>query len=290
MQKSISLSLAVCLTLTGCSVFKKSKTWEKVTQAKPDVRAEADPSKAYASQLHRDLAKDNVEHKVVTYQYRYKTRLREDAVGVRTAIVYKDNTNPANPWWIMDERLGKPVWLPNGQLDKQVAFYLRRDAEIVEQHDFTTGEGGSPAIAVPAAAPTQGTAIARASRAKQAPNAPVTVIARAKSQPARTQPAKPQAAPQAAPEPPSAVVSIEPLPAPPQERVPWIRPARFAPVNSAASSLEVEPLAAPSDVAGLFREKHGTNYDPASHVDREKMQLLRHEAHLRDGTQETRTF
>ena len=283
MQKSISLSLAVCLTLSGCSVFKKSQTWEKVTKAKPDIRAEPDPSKAYASHLHRDLAKDNVEHKVVTYQYRYKTRLREDAVGVRTAVVYKDNTNPNNPWWIMDERLGKPVWLPNGQLDKQVAFYLRRDAEIVEQHDFTSGDEGSQIRTAPAAAPMQGVAIARASRVRQAPNAPVTVIARAKAQPVRTKPV-------VAPEPPSAVVSIEPLPAPQQERAPWIRPARFAPAYSSATAPEPEPPAAPSEVTELFREKHGTTFDPASQVDREKMQLLRHEAHLREGTQETRTF
>ena len=288
MPKIISLSLAAGLTLTGCSVFKKSQTWEKVTQAKPDVRAEADPSKAYASQLHRELAKDNVEHKVVTYQYRYRTRLREDAVGVRTAVVYKDNTDPNNPWWIMDERLGKPVWLPNDQLDKQVAFYLRRDAEIVEQHDFTSGDAGNEIRTAPSATPTQGVAIARASRVKQSPNAPVTVIARAKAQLVRTQPAKSR--PVAAPEPITAVVNIEPMPAPPQERAPWIRPARFATSNPSAVATESEPLAAPSDVAALFREKHGTNYDPASHLDREKMQILRQEAHLRDGSQETRTF
>jgi hypothetical protein len=283
MQKQISLSLAVALTLTGCSVFKKSQTWEKVTKAKPDVRAEADPSKAYASQLHRELAKDNVEHKVVTYQYRYRTRLREEAVGVRTAVVYKDNTNPNNPWWIMDERLGKPVWLPNDQLDKQVAFYLRRNAEIVEQHDFTSPGSGDEIRTAPAAAPAQSVAIARATRARQSPNAPVTVIARAKAQPVKSQSV-------AAPEPLSAVVAIEPLPAPPQDRVPWIRPARFAPSGPSASASGIEPSAAPADASELFREKHGTTYDPASHLDREKMQLLRHEARLHSWSHEPRTF
>ena len=281
MHKTISLTLAVCVTLTGCSVFKKSQTWEKVTKAKPDLRGEGDPSKAYASQLHRELAKDNVEHKVVTYQYRYKTRLREEAVGVRTAVVYKDKTNPNNPWWITDERLGKPVWLPNGQLDKQVGFYLRRDAEIVEQHDFTSPDGSNQIRTAPATMPTQSVAVARASRVKQSPNAPVTVIARARKQPVRTQPA-------VAPEPVTAVASIEPLPAPPQDRAPWIRPARFAPAR--LSTQESEQTAAPSDVAETFRAKHGTDYDPASNLDREKMQLLRHEARLRDSSQETRTF
>ena len=224
---------------------------------------------------------------IVVIALQPSTKMDHDTFGTGEWLAYAGSAGLPE-MGVALERLGKPVWLPNDQLDKQVAFYLRRDAEIVEQHDFTSGDAGNEIRTAPSATPTQGVAIARASRVKQSPNAPVTVIARAKAQLVRTQPAKSR--PVAAPEPITAVVNIEPMPAPPQERAPWIRPARFATSNPSAVATESEPLAAPSDVAALFREKHGTNYDPASHLDREKMQILRQEAHLRDGSQETRTF
>jgi hypothetical protein len=282
MQKPLTISIAVCLCFTGCSVFKKSKTWETVTKNRVDTTDELDPSKAYAKELHRSLAKENVEHKVVTYQYRYKTRLREEAVGVATAVVYKDETNPKNPWWIMDERLAKPVWLPNDALEKQVSFYLRRDAEIVEQHDFPTADAShmiaddpSPAIAQPKAA------VAQHSKPKH--RAPV-----ADQEPAvvgtKPQPTNPSM--ETAHETTGPITSIiapdAVVPVPAQENVPWIRPARFGPSRFATPAITHSITGSrEQDIAELFRKMHGTSYDSASALDRSKMLLLSREARLK---------
>src|SRR5688572_28636460 len=109
MQKPLFLSLAISVALTGCST---SPTWSRVRSVRVDVRDTADPSGVYAEQLSSVLRTAGVEHRVVTYQFRYHTRLREEAVGTRTAVIYRDDSNPANPWWLMDDRAKNPVWVP----------------------------------------------------------------------------------------------------------------------------------------------------------------------------------
>ena len=126
MQKSASLTLAACLVLTGCQVFTRSQTWDKVTRTRIDTHGAGDESKAYADALSRELKASHVEHKVVTYQYHYRTRNHEESVGQGTAVIYRDDTHPENPWWIKDETSGRPTWLPNRDVKKQVAFFVRR--------------------------------------------------------------------------------------------------------------------------------------------------------------------
>jgi len=154
MNKPCSLALAMCLTLTACNGSKQKSTWQKVRETKPDkVAATADPSAAYTKKLNKVLNEHKVEHKVVTYQYRYKTRLREDAVGTHSAVIYKDNSDPENPWWLVNERTGKPVWLPGQDLNQQVSFYLRRKAEVTEEKVFSGGEPQSTETMVAKATP-----------------------------------------------------------------------------------------------------------------------------------------
>ncbi len=151
MQKPLALSIAVCLGLTGCQVFKRSEAWDKISRVRAgETTRDPDPSNAYAAKLHQALAGSGVEHKVVTYQFRYLTHLREEAVGTRTAVVYRDATNSKYPWWLKDERLSRPYWLPNGDLNKQISFYIHRPAEVLEHKDYA--EGGSSGKTVLAAA------------------------------------------------------------------------------------------------------------------------------------------
>jgi hypothetical protein len=96
--------------------------------------------------MHRVLSDDAVEHKLVTYQYRYTTRLREEAIGTRTAVIYRDNHSPNYPWWLVDERTRKPVWLPNGDVQKQVQFYAQHHTEIVDVKEFPTGAGSGKSV------------------------------------------------------------------------------------------------------------------------------------------------
>lgn len=246
MNKPAALTLAVCLTLAACEGSKQKSTWQKVTETKPDkVAASADRGEAYTAKLHKVLAAEKVEHKVVTYQYRYQTRMREEAVGTHQAVLYKDNSDPRNPWWLMDERLGKPVWLPGEDVSKQVEFYLRRTAQVVEQKEFTGGE-----------APVVDVMIARHTPVVPAGERGVTLIARTKKAPAR-ETAVAQAAPPAAP-------------------APLLHPARFGPAAHDVQIPFTAPAPSDSRYDGVFRRAHGTEYDPESPLDRRKMGTIKH--------------
>ena len=245
MKKSYSLALAAGLTLAACEGSKQKTTWQKVTETKPDKVAAADPGDAYTKKLHKLLTAEKVEHKVVTYQYHYETRLRDQAVGTHSAVLYKDNSNPQNPWWLMDERLGKPVWLPGEDVNKQVAFYLRRQAQVVEQKQFTGGEPQAPEMIV----------------AKHTPVVPagepaVTRIAKVKKAPVR-ETAVAQAAPRA----------------PQPEAAP---PVHVSPATHEVTIPFTNPVPADSPYDDVFRRAHGSGYDPASPLDRRKMDTIKH--------------
>ena len=262
MQKFISLSLVGCLTLCGCGVFRRSNTWATVTSARTriDTRAEADPSRAYATHLSKTLASASVEHKVVTYQYRYRTRLREEAIGTRTAVIYRDNTNRKNPWWLMDEQLRKPVWLPGQDLNKQVAFYLRDDAEIVETRDVHGSAENKSMLAMSRKTNSQpvheleATGIVRLLPVRKTDRSQILIARAPMKRPASAQ------MPLFAADRPLA----------------WLRPARFAPVSSAPAFTPVPVPFATESFAAIFRSRHGTAFDPASIVDRRKMDELHH--------------
>ena len=262
MKKPCTLALAVGLTLAACEGPKQKTTWQKVTETKPDKVAAADPGEAYTNKLHKMLTAEKVQHKVVTYQYRYETRMRDQAVGTHSAVLYKDDSNPQNPWWLMDERLGKPVWLPGQDVNQQVAFYLRRQAQVVEQKEFT---GGEPQAA--------GTMIAKNTPVVPPGEPAVTRIAKVKKAPVRE-----TAVAQAAP------------PAPQPEAAPFVRPARFAPATHEVTIPFTNPAPGDSRYDDVFRRAHGTDYDPASPIDRRKMETIKHALLETREPAATRTF
>jgi hypothetical protein len=91
--------------------------------------------RAYAAELHGNLGA--TPHKVVTFEVDYFSKLRGSKTTQRTAVFYHDEQKLKQPWWVMDSTLDKPVWLPNRPLTEQVSFYARRDARVVEVHDYT---------------------------------------------------------------------------------------------------------------------------------------------------------
>jgi hypothetical protein len=149
MPQRLFLLLALTLTLAGCTVFRKSPTWEAVMRTRPRVAEAADPSATYADHLHRQLAARGVEHRIVTYEFGYFTRQHEEAIGSRTAVIYRDDTHPVHPWWLTDERQSRPRWLPNGSVEKQVSFFARGDVKIVQQRHYPARRDGRSAAAVP---------------------------------------------------------------------------------------------------------------------------------------------
>jgi hypothetical protein len=304
MQKPLALSIAACLALTGCNAFRKSETWSQAVKVRPaETTLDPDPSNAYAAKLHNAFTAQGVEHKVVVFQYEYTTRHYEKAVGTRTAVIYRDDSNPAYPWWLKDDRLNNPFWLPNGSLDKQVSFYIRRKAQVIEVKEYPA-RGGSgktsltlaqPAPKIHAAhKPQAPAAVTRLAPVKKAPApvvarkpAPETKIARspetAKAPVKRTQPEPVAKGPVTAIKAVASIFTPKPAAAAKDLAAPepiasrntggsfWAPPAVLDPEQQPA-------LTAPRDthMEKLFRAKHGTDYNRFSPTDRRKMQQLQH--------------
>lgn len=212
MRSTIALLLTACVSFTACSV-RRSKGWETALSTRVDT-ADADPAAAYAEKLSAALTAAGVEHKVVTYEFRYRTRLREDAIGTRTAVIYRDDSSARDPWWLADGNAGGPVWLPGHDLERQLAFYMHRPATVVSVDGSPAGGDGKRQLAETA----QPSLFARLW--------PVRKTERSRR-------------------------SIAPQPAAPAAKIP---PRQLA----------------------LFRARHGSPFDPASVVDRVKMERLTH--------------
>ena len=255
MKNHCQFFILVCLAFAACTGSKQKTTWQKVRETKPDKEIAGDSVEAYRKKLHNFLLAEKVEHKVVTYQYRYQTRLRDEAVSTQTAIIYKDNTDPKNPWWLVNERTGKPVWLPGEDVSKQVGFYLRRKAEVLAQTSFA---GGEPQ--------PSGTVVAKHTTTVPVQESEVTSIAKIKQMPTRD----------------TAVAQTEP--------VPFIRPARFNPTTPGVAIPFTSDAPAEVHCEEKFRHVHGTDYDPSSQIDRRKMETIKHALLDTREPAATRTF
>ncbi|MEO6785779.1 MAG: hypothetical protein ABI318_06565 [Chthoniobacteraceae bacterium] len=136
----LSLLITAAIFLTGCEAAKRSRTWETVRSV-PHIGPRMDtPDTAYADRLHSALHDARVEHKVVTFKFRYRSRLLLNPEGEETAVIYRDNATPAHPWWLMAERLTTPVWLPSEPVASQAAFYVSRPVTIVKVEDFLVND------------------------------------------------------------------------------------------------------------------------------------------------------
>lgn len=136
MHKFALLTATAALFLAGCEAPRHSRTWETVKAVRHVGPFVKDPAVAYAEKLHKALQSTRVEHRVVTFKFRYRSRLLLNREGEETAVIYRDPATPAHPWWLMSERLFSPVWLPTQPLASQVAFYVRRPATVVSLDEF----------------------------------------------------------------------------------------------------------------------------------------------------------
>jgi hypothetical protein len=86
---------------------------------------------------------------VVTYEYHYTIPFREDTVGTHTAVVYRDETNPNNPWWLMEDRLARPIWMSGEDLKGQLEFYVHHEVNVVHEKAFPArGEDHKESLAM----------------------------------------------------------------------------------------------------------------------------------------------
>lgn len=137
MHKIMPLAAGISLLFASCQAPRQSRTWEIVKASRHPGPGEQDPSGVYARELHKTLEKSGIAHKVVTFKFRYASRLTLNAAAEDTAVIYRDDSNPAQPWWIMAERLWSPVWVPVQAIDAQISFFVRRPATVVKVEEFS---------------------------------------------------------------------------------------------------------------------------------------------------------
>jgi hypothetical protein len=139
MKTPLSIVLAASFALSGCAIFQRSPTWDSVVSSRAHYTEDAAGGKSgYLQYLHQVLSGAGVEHKVVTYQFHFLNTFHEEAIETATAIVYRDETTPRHPWWIMDENHNVPVWLPNWALDAQIEFFIHHKAEVVTSREYAS--------------------------------------------------------------------------------------------------------------------------------------------------------
>lgn len=241
MKSRLALVLSASLLLCGCSVFRQSPTWDSVVASRSQYHSSAslDAKDGYLNHLHQVLLNAGVEHKVVTYQFRYFNPYREESAETATAILYRDSTTPNHPWWIMDEYHHVPVWLPNWEIDAQLEFFIQRKAEVVSVKDYAGRAVEEPTVAT-VTRKSRGT-IVHTPREKKFRALFAAGTDRSKP---RKSPAKPA-------------------------------PVVGHPSTPKTFSVRKGDATVDSRAVSLFRTAHGTQFDPGSSIDRAKMNELR---------------
>lgn len=250
MKTPLAIVLAASLVLCGCSVFQRSEVWDTVVKSRSEYSGGGGmgDKDGYINHLHRVLTDAGVEHKIVTYQFHFWNAYREDSVQTATAVIYRDDWNAKNPWWVMDEYRTVPVWLPSWPLAAQLEFFLHRDAEVLSEKSYGAAASRPLASAKPRRSIHQQIAAVPKPRKPRATFA----SSRAKAPALRPEPAPAEGA--------------DPLSA------------------TTLTGGGGEPVA-----GTLFRSTHGTAFDPASAIDRQKMQALKRQLFDRNRNAKLRT-
>lgn len=143
MQTHFVIPFLAALCLSGCAGTIKSTAWHVAKSTPHAGPGELPHDKTFAKKLHERLQKAGVEHRVVTYKFRYHSRIFLNRETEETAVVYRDESTRSSPWWIMSERLSSPLWLPSSPLKSQVSFYLSLSPSCMWKNiaSSTTGRG-----------------------------------------------------------------------------------------------------------------------------------------------------
>lgn len=257
MKTTFTLTAGAVLLLAACH-STKTDTWQKVVSAPHATSDVKDRSRAYAAELHATLLHAGIAHKVVTFQFRYSSKYTISGTAERTAIIYRDPAETKHPYWIMDDHLTSPVWLPEGSVERQVDFYLRRPATIVSVTDF-------PATDDKDVKPLEKSTPRKKAVSRIQPVAPAKPAAppqpKAEPQPAKiSKPEKPHAEPKTTITPveekkPAAAIKAEPAPNPSTEKkAPLINKADETP----------QAIIVPEPAAPKLRARPGLISSPTS--------------------------
>ncbi len=274
MKTTFTLTAGIALLFAACH-STKTDMWQKVVSSPRTSCDDKDKSRAYAAELHTTLLHAGIAHKVVTFQFKYSSKYTISGTAERTAIIYCDPAEPKHPYWVMDDHLTSPVWLPEESVEKQVDFYLRRSTTIVNITDFPAGD--DKAVKPLEKSVHRKPAVSRIQPAKPAaPAQPKT-----EPQPAKiSKPEKPHAEPKTTITPveekkPVAAIKAEPAPNPSAEKkTPLINkadetpqativPAPAAPKLRARPGLIGVPTSSATRKPGFFESLFARIFDRA---------------------------
>jgi len=125
----VSLSALLVLS-TGCDVFRASPGWSVATSLHVGGKGDYKQSEAYAKAVSSELTRRGIENKLVTFRYTVAGNDNAPQIITRSSVIYRDETGNY-PWWLIDNMLALPVWLPNGSVAEQVHFVTRYEPEII---------------------------------------------------------------------------------------------------------------------------------------------------------------
>lgn len=153
-----SAQIFLCLSLltlwTGCRLFHSSETQIIVKQARSSGK-DGDALTA----IHSALAQHGIAHKLVQFRYQVNVRPLNFSFGrdnyyfsntpltwlpsrpetrERAGVIYRDNADPKNPWWYVDGKVSRPIWLPSEDVQRQVNFAMHHSVNLVSVEDFDT--------------------------------------------------------------------------------------------------------------------------------------------------------
>lgn len=109
-SRLILLSLGLCGFLNSGCLATRSEAW-KIAVHPLEGKLQTDECLPYALALNREFTKAGIPHEVAYIQWRsgYNSSKRGE-VGLHAIVLYKDDANPAFPWWGVDNE-NEPVWL-----------------------------------------------------------------------------------------------------------------------------------------------------------------------------------
>ena len=146
----------LCLSLLtfwcGCRFFQSSETQIVVKQARSSGK-----NGPALTAIHSALVEHRITHKLV--QFRYQVNVRPLSVSLgrndyyfsntpltwlpsraetreRAGVIYRDEADPQNPWWYVDGKVSRPIWLPSEDVQRQVNFAMHRSVNLVSVEDF----------------------------------------------------------------------------------------------------------------------------------------------------------
>ena len=151
--KQQSLLILSLFLLTGCGLFQSSELQVEVSKARHSEAKNEDATET----VRKLLVARNIHHKVVQFRYNVSARPLIVPLGnagfssvraplawlplkavirERKGIIYRDDTHRGKPWWYIDRKVRRPIWLPSSSVEHQLTFAMKRRIDLLQIMEF----------------------------------------------------------------------------------------------------------------------------------------------------------